>query len=190
MAKKIKLSWFRFWAYVLAFLGIVHSNNADAARTNASVVCGTESTETGDGYHPDYGSCKAVDTDKAGGATMKGGESIYCYCDDTTNQKYTLTCTQTHNDMDPVYMAWKLTDDADDVCVTPECTPGESESSCSDDTGGGGTAICGDDGMWGECTNKDYCNSGYLLVDSECYASCAIDGGTGYERIIDSSSAA
>lgn len=188
--QKIKSSWFRFWASVLAFLGVVHSNDADAATRSYKVLkCGgpTQNSDPNSTHWVTH-ECK-IDAYSAAVTTveMKPGESVNCYCDDTTLLQYTVTCERTSwtvPNTEDTYYSYAITDTAD-RCANAVCTPGATRS-CST-TSYTGTETCTVYGNWGSC-QKTSCKNGYLLIDDVCYAECAIDGGEGYERVVNSES--
>ena len=179
--QKIKSSWFRFWASVLAFLGVAHSNDADAARQVVSVSCGGI-TETYN--HATSENCKIVSEND--NTNLFAGETINCYCDETTLMQYKITCTftqRTDPDSEATYTYWQF-DHTIGTC-TAQCPIGTTRS-CST-TSYNGTQECTLYGVWGDC-KKTSCKNGYLLIDDVCYAECAIDGGEGYERVVNSES--
>lgn len=178
--QKIKSSWFRFWASVLAFLGVVHSNDADAARQVVSVSCGG----TTDTYNrPTSADCKPVAANYS--TNLLAGDTISCYCDDTTLMQYEITCTFSKI-VDPeseTHTYWDF-DRTKGTCKS-DCTIGTTRS-CSTESYNG-TQECTPYGLWSEC-KKTFCKNGYLLVNDVCYAECAIDDGQGYERLVNSES--
>ena len=173
--QKIKSSWFRFWAAVLAFVGVMHSKDADAARETVTVTCGgikdTYNRSTSE-------KCKIVS--ELDSTSLYTGDTINCYCDDTTLMQYKLTCSfsqTTDPDSEATYTHWSLSKTRG-TCKA-ECTIGATRS-CSE-TSYTGTQTCTPYGVWGNC-EKTSCKSGYLLIDNVCYAECDIDNGDGYER--------
>lgn len=186
--QRIKSSWFRFWASVLAFVGVMHSNDADAATRSYKVLkCG------GPTLNDDPGSvtwkthdCK-IDAHNVGVTTedITRLSSVNCYCDDITILQYRVTCEVT-SWLDPnsedMHYSYNIKADTG-YCTNPVCTPGATRS-CST-TSYTGTQTCTQYGDWGGC-EKTSCKNGYLLIDDVCYAKCAIDGGEGYERIVNS----
>lgn len=179
--QRIKSSWFRFWASVLAFLGVVHSNDADAAREIVNVSCGGIADAKN---HTTSEDCRPVSASYS--TDLRAGESISCYCDDTTLMQYDITCSYTLTlgpDSEIMYTSWSL-DRTNGKCKA-DCTIGTTRS-CST-TSYTGTQECTPYGVWSNC-KKTSCKNGYLLVNDVCYAECAIDDGTGYERLVNSES--
>lgn len=186
--QKIKSSWFRFWASVLAFLGVAYSNDADAAtRSHKVLKCG------GPTLGDDPGSvtwktheCK-IDAYGVGITTedITRLSSVSCYCDDITILQYRVTC-ETTSWLDPnsedTHYSYDIKADTG-YCTNPVCTPGATRS-CST-TSYTGTQTCTQYGDWDSC-QKTSCKNGYLLINDVCYAECAIDGGEGYERVVNS----
>ena len=188
--QKIKSSWFRFWASVLALVGVMHSNDADAAtRSHKVLKCGGPTLNDDNGTAAWYThDCKI---DAYGVAPtyedITHSSAVDCYCDDTTLLKYTVTCEVT-SWQDPnsenVHKGYSI-NDTSAQCANPECTP-DATRSCST-ASYTGTQTCTMYGRWGNC-EKTSCKNGYLLIDDVCYAECAIDGGEGYERVVNSES--
>ena len=177
--QKIKSSWFRFWASVLAFVGVMHSDDADAARQVVSVSCGgIPDTHN----HSTSEDCKIVSSSDS--TNLYAGDTISCYCDDTTLMQYKITCTSSQV-MDPDSEAMHTYWDFDHTLgtCTAQCTIGTTRS-CSTESYTG-TQECTLYGVWGNC-EKTACKNGYLLINDVCYAECAIDGGEGYERLVNS----
>ncbi len=181
--QKIKSSWFRFWAAVLAFVGVMHSKDADAARKVVSVSCGGIKDTYNRSTSED---CKIVS--ERDNTNLYAGDTINCYCDDTTLMQYKITCSfsqVTEPDSETTYTYWSLAHTLGSC--TASCTIGATRS-CSTSSYTG-TQECTLYGNWGDC-KKTSCKSGYLLIDDVCYAECDIDNGEGYERTVnpDSSS--
>ncbi len=176
--QKIKSSWFRFWAAVLAFVGVMHSKDADAARTKTTITCG--GTQTTDNIYPDHDECRRVSS--VDSTSLWDGDFIECYCDDTTLMQYRLTCSKTSKldeKSEGSYTYWSLSQTRG-TCKA-ECTIGATRS-CSE-TSYTGTQTCTPYGVWGDC-EKTSCKSGYLLIDNVCYPECTVDDGTGFEITI------
>lgn len=176
--QKIKSSWFRFWAAVLAFVGVMHSKDADAARKVVSVSCGGIKDTYNRSTSED---CKIVS--ERDSTNLYAGDTINCYCDDTTLMQYQITCSfsqVTDPDSETTYMYWSLAHTFG-TCKA-ECTIGATRS-CSTSSYTG-TQTCTVFGTWESTCNKTSCKSGYLLIDDTCYPECTVDDGTGFEITI------
>ena len=177
--QKIKSSWFRFWAAVLAFVGVMHSKDADAGRKTVTVTCGgTQSTETN---YPDEGEC-ILETSKitTTHTSLDNGDTVQCYCDDTTLLQYQMTCSKSvayDEKSEFAYAYWSLSQTRG-TCKA-ECTIGATRS-CSTSSYTG-TQTCTVFGLWESTCHKTSCKSGYLLIDDRCYPECTVDDGIGFE---------
>ncbi len=178
--QKIKSSWFRFWAAVLAFVGVMHSKDADAARKTVTVTCG--GTQSTDQIHPDSAECKLESTTNVR-TSLGDGDTVQCYCDDTTLLQYRMTCLKEQyfdETSEKAYTNWSLSQ-THGTCKA-ECTIGATRS-CSTSSYTG-TQTCTVFGTWESTCHKTSCKSGYLLIDDTCYPECTVDDGTGFEITI------
>ncbi|MDO5012633.1 MAG: hypothetical protein Q4E56_03935 [Pseudomonadota bacterium] len=183
--KKIKSSWFRFWAAVLAILGVVHSKDANA-RTfyYKTLQCGGP-VKSGDLNNTvlyeencrteSYTSEEIVKQD----ITTSG--AVDCYCDDKTLLKYSVSCIVTSYldpDSETTHYSYDLKKGDCDKAV---CDPGDTQDCTTTD--GSGTQTCNAYGQWGSC-DVTTCANGYLMIDGTCHETCTIDGGTGYKKTL------
>ncbi|HBS76269.1 MAG TPA: hypothetical protein DEA31_00185 [Alphaproteobacteria bacterium] len=190
--QKIKSSWFRFWATVLAFVGVIHSKDADAAsRSYIRLKCGGPTLNDNQGSAAWYTHDCKIDSYDAP-VTEKNItdiSSVDCYCDDTTVLQYKVTCVEESwldVNSEDVHHRYEL-NHTSGKCKKPDCTPGDTQDCVT--TKGSGTQTCSKYGDWELC-DVNTCSNGYLMIDDVCYAECDIDNGEGYERTVnpDSSS--
>ncbi len=177
--QKIKSSWFRFWAALLAFVGVMHSKDADAARKTVTVTCG--GTQSTDQVHVTSTECILESTTNVR-TSLGDGDMIQCYCDNTTLLQYRMTCSKstTYDEKsESMYTNWSLSQTRG-TCKA-ECTVGATRS-CSTSSYTG-TQTCNVFGTWNTC-DRTSCKSGYLLIDDTCYPECTVDDGTGFEITI------
>ncbi len=182
--KKIKSSWFRFWAAVLAILGVVHSKDADAAsRSYITLKCGGP-TLNDDPNTASWSTkeCKVESiSSEVTEKDITDSSGIDCYCDDITLLQYRVSCVKT-SWLDPnsedTHYSYEL---KAGKCASAVCDPGDTRA-CTD-TDGSGTQTCNAYGQWGSC-DVTTCANGYLMIDGTCHETCTIDGGTGYKKTL------